>query len=181
MKEQNKRKKTRLCECNEVGECLCKWFLQKCSERVHTNGVLLKAQAVQFNRLLSRDETFEVFWWWLWRWKFWHGICLFNIEDESASIVWWHTNWRATDCIFVVSRSRVCPKKAEFSKQLHTQTLWGTVLPWKNKTNFCVRIWKLFSRLSVRHSGKVLCNNLILVITHWSQLHSHCFQMWIEE
>jgi hypothetical protein len=54
------RKKTELCEHSEVDECLYKWFLQKRSERVPINGVILKAQAVQFNKLLSGDETFKV-------------------------------------------------------------------------------------------------------------------------
>jgi hypothetical protein len=45
----------------------------------------MKAQAVQFNRLLGRDETFKVYDGWLWKWKVWHGICQFNIEGESAS------------------------------------------------------------------------------------------------
>jgi hypothetical protein len=39
----------------------------------------------------------------------------------------------------------------------------------KNKTNLCVRIWKLFVRLTMRHSEKLLRynNNLISVITRW--------------
>jgi hypothetical protein len=53
------RKKTRLCEHSKVDECLYKWFLQKHSERVPIYGVLLKAKAVQFNKLLGRDETFK--------------------------------------------------------------------------------------------------------------------------
>jgi hypothetical protein len=63
------RKKTRLCEHSEVDECLYKWFLQKRSERVPTNGVILKAQAVQFNKLLGGDERFNVSDGCLWRWK----------------------------------------------------------------------------------------------------------------
>jgi hypothetical protein len=31
--------------------------------------------------------------------------------------------------------------------------------PWNNKTNLCIRIWKLLVRLSMRHSEKVLCYN----------------------
>jgi hypothetical protein len=54
------RKKTRFYEHSEVDECLCKWSLQKRSERVPINGVILKAQAVQFNKLLGRGETFKV-------------------------------------------------------------------------------------------------------------------------
>jgi hypothetical protein len=49
------------CEHSEVDECLYKWFLQKHSERVPINGEIMKAQAVQFNRLLGRDETFKVY------------------------------------------------------------------------------------------------------------------------
>jgi hypothetical protein len=55
-----RRKNTRLCEHSETDECLYKWFLQKRSERAPINGVILKAQAVQFNKLLGGDETFEV-------------------------------------------------------------------------------------------------------------------------
>jgi hypothetical protein len=33
------------------------------------NGVILKAKAVQFNKLLGRDETFKVSDGWLWIWK----------------------------------------------------------------------------------------------------------------
>jgi hypothetical protein len=79
------RKKTRLCEHSEAYECLYKLFLQKCSEKVPINGVILKAQAVQFNKLLGGDETFKVPDGWLWRWKVQHGICQFNIESESES------------------------------------------------------------------------------------------------
>jgi hypothetical protein len=53
------RKKTRLCEHSEADECLYKWFLQKRSERVPIPGVILKAQAIQFNRLLVRDEILK--------------------------------------------------------------------------------------------------------------------------
>jgi hypothetical protein len=53
------RKKTRLRENSYVDECLYKWFLQKHSERVPINGVILKGQAIQLNKLLSRDETFQ--------------------------------------------------------------------------------------------------------------------------
>jgi hypothetical protein len=53
--------------------------------KVPINGVILKAHAVQFNKLLSGDETFKVSDGWLWRWKVQHGICQFNIEGESAS------------------------------------------------------------------------------------------------
>jgi hypothetical protein len=52
---------------------------------VPINWVILKAQAVQFNKLLSLDETLKVSDGWLWRWKFRHRICQFNIEGESAS------------------------------------------------------------------------------------------------
>jgi hypothetical protein len=64
---------------------LYKWFLQKCNEKEPINGVILKAQAVQFNKLLGRDETFKVADGWLWRWKVQHGIYQFNIEGKSAS------------------------------------------------------------------------------------------------
>jgi transposase-like protein len=63
------KKKTRLHGHSEVDKCLCKWFLQKHSERVLINGVILKAQAVKFSRLLGGDETFKVSDGWLWRWK----------------------------------------------------------------------------------------------------------------
>jgi hypothetical protein len=79
------RKKTRLCEHSEVDKCSYKWFLQKRSGRVPINGVILKAQIVQANKLLGRDETFKVSDGWFWRWKVRHGICQFNIEGESAS------------------------------------------------------------------------------------------------
>jgi hypothetical protein len=46
-----------LCENNDVDECLYNWFLQKCSEGIH--GVILKRQAVSFNKLLGRVETFR--------------------------------------------------------------------------------------------------------------------------
>jgi hypothetical protein len=52
--------KTRLCDHNEVDECLYKWFLQKRSERVPINGVILETQAVQLNKILSQDESFKV-------------------------------------------------------------------------------------------------------------------------
>jgi hypothetical protein len=49
------RKTTRLCEHSEVDECLYKCFIQKRSERAPINGVIIKAQAVQFNKLLGGD------------------------------------------------------------------------------------------------------------------------------
>jgi hypothetical protein len=53
------RKKTRHHENGYVHKCLYKWSLPKCSERVPINEIILKAQAVQFNKALSRDEKFE--------------------------------------------------------------------------------------------------------------------------
>jgi hypothetical protein len=53
------KKKTRLCELSEGDEFLYKWFLQKHSEREPINRVNLKAQAVQLNKLLGRDETLK--------------------------------------------------------------------------------------------------------------------------
>jgi hypothetical protein len=40
------RKKTRLCDQSEVDKCLYKQFLQKHSERVTIDGVILKAQVL---------------------------------------------------------------------------------------------------------------------------------------
>lgn len=77
-------KKTRLCEKLDIDECLYKWFLQKSSERVPKNGVILKAPALQFNKLLSRDGTFKASEGWLWRWKVQLGMCQFHIEGEPA-------------------------------------------------------------------------------------------------
>jgi hypothetical protein len=79
------RKKTRLCENSEVDECLYKWFLKKHRAIVPINGVILKAKAIQFNKLLGGHETFIFSNGWLWRWKVRHGICQFNVEGESAS------------------------------------------------------------------------------------------------
>jgi hypothetical protein len=59
--------------------------IQKRNERVPINGVILKAQAVHFTKLLGGDETFKVSDEWLWRWKDRHGICQINIKGESAS------------------------------------------------------------------------------------------------
>jgi hypothetical protein len=53
------RTKTRLCENSDVDECLYKWSLQKRSERLPVNRIILKAQRVQFNKLLGGDETFK--------------------------------------------------------------------------------------------------------------------------
>jgi hypothetical protein len=78
------QRKTRLCKHSEVDQSLCKWFLQKHSEKVSINGVILKAQALQFNKLLRRDEIFKVFGRWLWRWKVQHKIGQFNIEGVFA-------------------------------------------------------------------------------------------------
>jgi hypothetical protein len=47
-------------------ESLYSWFLQKCSEGVSVNGVILIVQAVQFNLLLGGDKTFNVSDRWLW-------------------------------------------------------------------------------------------------------------------
>jgi hypothetical protein len=77
--------KGRLHENSYVDELLYEWFLQKHSERVPINGVILKAQAIQLNRLLSRDETFKASEGWLWRLKVWHGMLQINIEGESAA------------------------------------------------------------------------------------------------
>jgi hypothetical protein len=52
---------------------------------VPINGVILKAQAVQFNKLLGGDETIKVSDWWLWRREVQHEISQFNIEGVSAS------------------------------------------------------------------------------------------------
>jgi hypothetical protein len=41
------RKETRLCEQSEVDECLYRWLLQKCSERVPIDGVIVEVK--QFN------------------------------------------------------------------------------------------------------------------------------------
>jgi hypothetical protein len=78
---QLQRKKIRLCENNYVGKCWYKQFLQK--HRVPINGVILKAQEVQFNKLLSRNETVKAYDGWLYRWKVRHGICQIHIEGES--------------------------------------------------------------------------------------------------
>lgn len=69
-----KEEEQRLCEQSEVHESLHTWLLQKCSERVPTDRVILKAQAVKFNRLLSRNETFKVSDERLWRQKVQHEI-----------------------------------------------------------------------------------------------------------
>jgi hypothetical protein len=45
----------------------------------------LKAQAVQFNKLLGEDETFKASEGWLWRLKARHGICQFHNGVESPS------------------------------------------------------------------------------------------------
>jgi hypothetical protein len=52
---------------------------------VPIDGVILNAQAVQFNKLLGGDETFKVSDGWLQRWKVRHGICQFNIEGNNAA------------------------------------------------------------------------------------------------
>jgi hypothetical protein len=51
-------KKTGPCVHSEVDECLYKWFPQKYSENVPRDGIVLKVQAVQFNKLLCRDVIF---------------------------------------------------------------------------------------------------------------------------
>jgi hypothetical protein len=51
------KKKNRLYENNCMDKCLYKWFLQECSEKMPINGAVLKAQAVQFNKLYGRTKT----------------------------------------------------------------------------------------------------------------------------
>ena len=79
------RKKVRVGEDNELDDCLYKWFIQKRSESVPVNGVILKAQALKFNNLLGGDNTFKASNGWLSRWKIRHGICQINMEGEAAS------------------------------------------------------------------------------------------------
>jgi hypothetical protein len=57
---------------------------QRYNERVSTDGIILKAQAVQFNRLLSKDEIFELSEKWLWKWRVQHGISQFNTGGEAT-------------------------------------------------------------------------------------------------
>lgn len=45
--------------------------LQKCSEEVSVDGLILKAESVQFNRLLGEEETFRAYERWLWRGSAW--------------------------------------------------------------------------------------------------------------
>jgi hypothetical protein len=79
------RKKTRIGNYSEVDDCLYKWFVQKRSESVPINGIILKAKAIQFNKLLGGDDTFIPSNGWLGRWKIRHGIRQINLEGEAAS------------------------------------------------------------------------------------------------
>jgi hypothetical protein len=63
------RKKSRLCEVCYVKKYLYMWLLEKGSERVPINEVILKAQAGLFNRLLRGGDVFKASEGWLWRWK----------------------------------------------------------------------------------------------------------------
>jgi hypothetical protein len=61
--------------CSYVDVFLYKCFLQKHSERVPTHRALLKAQVLQFSKLLGGNKTFKSSEELLWRWKVQHGIC----------------------------------------------------------------------------------------------------------
>jgi hypothetical protein len=73
------------CEHSKADICLYKLFLQKHSERVPIDGIVLKVQAVQLNNLLGWHERLKVSEGWLWGWKVCHGMCLFNTECDCAS------------------------------------------------------------------------------------------------
>jgi hypothetical protein len=59
------RKKTIFCENSYVDVCSYKRFLQNSSERVPINGIILRVQAVQINKLLDGDKTFKASEGWL--------------------------------------------------------------------------------------------------------------------
>jgi hypothetical protein len=52
---------------------------------VPRNGVVLKALAVQFNKLLSRNDTVKSHEGWLWKLKVLHKMFQINAESESAA------------------------------------------------------------------------------------------------
>jgi hypothetical protein len=79
------RKKAQVGEDNEVDDCLYTWFLQKRSECVAVNRMILKEQALNFNKLLGGDDTFKASNGWRSRWKIGHGICQINMEGEATS------------------------------------------------------------------------------------------------
>lgn len=57
--EDTTLKEARLCSNSYVNGCLCKWFVHMHSERMHVSGVVMKVQAVEFNRLLGMNGTFK--------------------------------------------------------------------------------------------------------------------------
>jgi hypothetical protein len=74
-----------LCENSYVYMCLYKRFLQKSSERVPINVIILRVQAVQINKLFDGDMTFKASEGWLWMWKVPYVIYKINTKAESAS------------------------------------------------------------------------------------------------
>jgi hypothetical protein len=102
----------------------------------------------------------------------WH----FEVEGTPSTaleFMLWPTlcqDRQASDRIFIISCAWGCPQQRGIFQTLsHKLTLWGTLSPWKNKSNIqppLVRIWKLVVRLTIRHSEKVSgSNNLIFIIT----------------
>jgi hypothetical protein len=91
---------------------------------------------------------------------FWSWTLAFHCTRTYVLI---YTLSRLTaDCIFIVS----VHDKVEFTVS-RVWTLWGTLPPWENKSNICIRIWKLLVRLRMKHSQHMLSsNNLIFDITH---------------
>jgi hypothetical protein len=121
----------------------------------------------------------------LWSWS------LPSIALEPALLSTFYQVRAATDYVFIISCAWGCRNKVEFFKYSHTETLWGTLVPWNNKLNLCLRIWKLLARFSIRHSEKVLYNqptnnnnsssNTFGHHMLRNQLCSYCFQIWIKE
>jgi hypothetical protein len=56
---------TRFCEKCNADICLYRWFWQRNREIVLINGATLKAQALQFNKLVDGDQIFKSFGGWL--------------------------------------------------------------------------------------------------------------------
>jgi hypothetical protein len=73
------------CRNSYVDAFLYKCLLKNRSERVPTNRVLLKAQVLQFSKVLGGNTTFKSSEEWLWRLKVQHRKCRFNVEDDCAS------------------------------------------------------------------------------------------------
>jgi hypothetical protein len=103
------------------------------------------------------------------------GLSASNMDDAwhfevrgSPSIALERTFWsmlyqdlQATDCIFIISCAWSCPNKMEFSIQscMHRLCVGHCHHGKMNETYLCIRIWKVFVRLTVKHSEDVLCSN----------------------